>query len=302
MSAPITDYKWVIETILPAEEFSLIGGPSGSGKSTWLLQTIKEWQAGRPIFGHKSYPAPFAYVSCDRSKAGVERTFARVGIEVEKFPYLPALDGGFDSMGSIIEYVLKAVPGCKVVFVEGIAMFAPCGREADYKRVAKWITDITRTCQQKHITIIGIVHSPKTKEKEGYANPRQRVLGSVAWAAYTETIILVEPKPEQAGKVSEIRHLYILPRNAPEETFEMELDGSGLLVSTQAVQTAHFLMNRWLQDTVKPGDDFPHADALEAGSRKNVSRAAVYRWLRQSVSDGVLTRLDKGLYHHNRKA
>jgi hypothetical protein len=85
------------------------------------------------------------------------------------------------------------------------------GATNDYRSVADFLANLTSLCVREDITIIGVMHSPKMKEDEAYGNPRQRISGSVAWAAYCETVVLVEPvSPDDPNSP---RRLLILPRN-----------------------------------------------------------------------------------------
>src|SRR4030095_5534108 len=66
-------------------------------------------------------------------------------------------------------------------------------------------------------------------------NPRQRIAGSVAWAAYSETILLLEPiKPENSN--DHRRTLWVLPRNAAEFTMDYTFNDKGQLVELSVVE------------------------------------------------------------------
>lgn len=287
--------EFLIETIFPAEEVHLIGGPSGAGKSSWLIGFIRDWQKGDSLFGYKSYPQPFVYVSCDRSKPGILRTFKRLKIDPETFPYMPMVErDDLLNIPALVDNWLKDHPETKVFFIEGLATFAPSGRDAsDYGKTAGFIKRLTRLCQAKHITIVGIVHSPKMREKDRYLNPRQRVLGSVSWAAYAETIILVEPACEN-DPTSGLRHLTLLPRNAPEEVFDLNFTDSGELILAKD-DTCHKAMFVWLGrapvETV-----FKTEDAYKEGRSHGFTDRSVKRWLRHALDQGIIHRVAHGEY------
>jgi hypothetical protein len=56
---------------------------------------------------------------------------------------------------------------------------------------------------------------------EGYANPRQRILGSVAWGAFADTLFNLEPlSPNDPDQTQ--RRLFIGPRNHKEHHITLE--------------------------------------------------------------------------------
>lgn len=283
--------EWLIKDIFPTGEIHLIGGPSGAGKSTWLIKMIESWQKGLSIFGHESYPVPFIYFSGDRSEAGVRRTFKRIGVDDTKFPiYVPRGADNEASLESILTKILKARPEIKVFFVEGLGSKVPQGKTNDYTIVAKFLKKLTEFCERNKVTIIGVVHSAKTKEGEGYLNPRQRALGSVAWAAFSETIILVEPmKPDNPEDST--RQVLILPRNAKEQAFKLEFDG-GQLVPVRKAPKNNEILDKYLA-TLEPGEIFTNKDAEDF---TNLSDSSLRFELKKLIDNGKLAKRKAGEY------
>lgn len=298
--------KWLVDSIIPANEFHIIAGPSGAGKTTWAAQFLKSWQQGEAVFGHRSYPIPFVYVACDRGAADIEETLTRVGIDLDsgEFPYYSLLDSDLpiNSIGELLSFVRKAIPEVKVLVIDGLAMLAPGGSHSmDYVSVSKFVRGLSRLCHKEEITLIAIMHSPKTKEKDRYSNPRQRILGSVAWAAISNCVILIEPDEE--NPTGSLRKLYLLPRNAPEEVFDMQLDKDGLLVPAKSVAAGES-MDLWLelQEATSSGRTFTTSEVIEAGDGVGLSERAVKYWLRQAQDAGRITKVEHGKYIIPRRA
>lgn len=223
----------LIEIILPAREFSIIGGPSGSGKTTFLFQFLQSWSRGEPQWNYKSYPVPYLYISGDRSGAGILRTFERMHIDPKSIPHFAAFDD--PSLTTINEVLLKAAeiaPAARLYIIEGIAGMVPGNKINDYGAIKAFAGFLGQWCKSKDCTIIGVMHSAKTKANESYENPRQRLLGSVGWGAFSETIICIEPIDAKDPEC-QLRRLYLLPRNAPEQKFDLEWQ-DGLLVPASA--------------------------------------------------------------------
>ena len=233
MTTTIRSPKYLVDYILPSREVHLIGGPSGSGKSTWVFQTLIDWSEGKHILGYESHPVPWVYVSTDRSVEGVERVFERMKIDPERIPFASTLGAESDQIGAHLDAGLKRVPNARLFVVEGMSGLVPessRSQNGGYSTVRRFLGRLARLCHEGDITIIGVVHSPKMKEDSRYTNPRQRVMGSVAWAAYTETIFLVEEFKLDDPAHKDDRTLICLPRNAPSQYVNLRFQ-SGRLVA-----------------------------------------------------------------------
>lgn len=210
----------------------MVGGPSGSGKSRWLFQFLRSWSRGEPIFNYPSYPVPFRYISLDRSERSILRTLKKMNIPEEEIPRFNVYDDPtLESINQICCKVKECHPEAKLYVMEGIAGKVPGHKVNDYGEVAKFLTSLAHWCESEDVTIIGVVHAAKTKANETYENPRQRLLGSVAWAAFSETIIGFEPV-EAKNPECKLRRLYLLPRNEAEQTFDLEMQDGILLPAT----------------------------------------------------------------------
>lgn len=244
MSEPVSEnpstpshQEHLIDDILPARELHLVAGPSGAGKTTWMIKMIDQWRQGQSIFGHASHPRPFMYLSLDRSRAGVLRIFDRLKIDHKNFHvFVPKANSNNQklALAQLLKGLIQQHPDVRVFFIEGFQSRTPDGKMNDYKVVAHFLLELQQLCEEHNITIIGVAHASKAKQDEKYLNPRERVNGTVAWAAYSETIIVVEPEdpddPENRN-----RRVMLLPRNAREQVFLME-NKDGTLVEKTSTQ------------------------------------------------------------------
>lgn len=291
------DHQYIIDPILPATEIHLIAGSSGAGKTTFMLQTIIEWREGKPILGYKANPKPFAYVSCDRSQEGIERTLDRVGIDPST---MPTIDGRGRTFQQIVNVALANIPGVEVLFIEAIQSINPPTQKSvlEFNSVSRFLNDIALLSKRHKLTIVGTVHSPKAKEGEKYTDARQRVLGSVAWAAFTETILLIERvKPEDV--YDNRRKLYLLPRNAKEECFDYRVDDRGRLVEIIDVVADVELLK--FTNALPFEEDIPTVDFLAFCEGKSISRRTIFRWLGEAIENGLLINIKRGYYRRLRK-
>jgi hypothetical protein len=225
--APIEHPPFLIQNLLPACELSLMAGPSGAGKSRWLFDTVLRWQRGEDVLGYSSYPTEWLYVSSDRSRASVTRTFEDMGIDPKDIPLLPAWDMELEFNG-ILDEIEKRKPGLAIVESFGSFVDPP----ANGRGVKQHILRSARFMRRTGTTIWGVVESPKLKPFERYENPRQRISGAAAWGHFSETIFLLEPSnpklPQDPG-----RTLYVCPRNGAGMTIDMFFDLKGHLNPSQ---------------------------------------------------------------------
>lgn len=218
--------EFLIDGILPANEVHLLGGSSGSGKTTFMFQVLlAEWQQGNPIFDHVSRPVPYVYISLDRSRSSVARTLDRLKLTDSITRLVCQEDIPEESMtvGTVLKDALKLFPDSKLVIIEGFQLLAGDGT-GKYNSVARTLKKAARLCSQYHLTIIGICHSPKMKIDESFQHPREMLLGSVSWGAYSDTVITLN-LDEMTGIIA----VYVMPRNAAAEHHELKFGVNGIL-------------------------------------------------------------------------
>ncbi len=236
--------EFLVDSVLPTNEIHLVAGPSGAGKTTWLLQFIEGWRQEHPFFGHISHGSPFIYLSADRSERSVLRTFARLRIDPDNFNIETASTITSHDMLAILKQMREKHPDFRVIFIEGFQSFTPQHKMNDYGTVATFLTKLLTYCVQHDITIVGVCHATKTKKDETYENPRQKINGSVAWAAYSDTIIFIEPA-DPSDPNNHARRILLLPRNAAERMYMMEFK-DGILTEKTKPQTSWDRMIAWI--------------------------------------------------------
>lgn len=288
-AAPALEY--IIEEILPAREVHIIGGPSGAGKTSLVYQLlIDPIRREEKIWGYQSHSVPMCYVSCDRSDAGIQRTLRRLKID-NPIPFINAR--AFSSAESIITKARETVPGVRLLFLEAIIRLIPEGKFNDYKIVSDYLVHLGHLCEKYDITLVCITHSPKSHEGERYLNPRQRLAGTVAWGAFTETVILIEP-----GEGDNERQLHLLPRNAEETSFTYAFEG-GMLKEVSPEGIVYEAIDRHLLPCLKTGTDYSRIEIVELVGQVGIQKCSVKtieRWLKDKLRLGVIERPSKGVY------
>lgn len=280
-------FEYLIEDVFPTQEIHLIAGPSGAGKSTWLLKFIDNWRQGKSFFSHAATPLPFMYISYDRSRKGVLRVFQRLHLNPADFNlYVPTGTDKVTALKTKLNALLDKHPDIRVFFIEGFATKVPDGKINDQKIVADFLGQLQELCEARNITIFGVVHTAKTREKDRYDNPRQRISGTIAWAGYSETIVIVEPKsPDNPADTT--RRLMILPRNAPEVTKEFAFV-NGELIEKKPPKPAQDQVAAWLVQQPVGREFAPEAVVLATGLPKTTVGEILKR-----MSDGAVKAIER---------
>lgn len=265
-----------------------------------MFQMYKALEDGKPFLGRRTRKVKWAYISGDRPEASVRETMANMGVDFKVFSLVDRalIDA---NLVSIIIPQLTRFYGYRpnFIYIDGFSALSPDGKFNDYRNVAMWLGELQRYCSSKGVTILGACHTTKTKEGAKFLNPRQRIAGSIAWAGYSETIVLVEPFDEEA-KGSQ-RMISLLPRNHTQEFLTLQFNDQGFLEDPpeakereKEASAAEKAIPTIL--TLVPGSTLDYRACMEAVMAAGHSRSTWDRWLARQVEDGKLIHPKKGIY------
>lgn len=287
---PAISTEFLIDEILPAREIHLLGGSSGSGKTTFLFQLLADWQEGNPVLGHTSYPVPYAYISIDRSRTSVTRTLQRIGLENKITRVICREDlPSHVSLGSVLDAAKTILPDTEVFFIEGFQTLVG-DKGNSYTPVAALLQQTTTYCARENVTIVGVCHSPKLRMEEGFQHPREIILGSVAWAAFSDTVITLNLE-EKTGVIT----VSVMPRNAPsEQHYFVFSPPNGILIPPTNTPKALLIQ---LVLARPMGDDISRQQIIEWADGLGASESSAERAIREMLSDGDLVpTMQRGVY------
>jgi RecA-family ATPase len=283
--------EFLVEGILPANEVHLLGGASGSGKTTFTFQCfLHEWQNGRDFLGHRSNAVPYSYISLDRSRASVMRTLERLNLqnEITRVICQEDIPDDCNAIGQVIEKVASIHTDSKLLVVEGYQLAA--GEKGNsYNPVAQLLKRTGKICIKKQITVLGICHSPKLKSDERYSHPRESIMGSAAWGAYSDTIIVLDLN-ESTGIIT----TRVLPRNAASEQYEFVFGTNGMF--EPAVRGSKKDTLRIRIASLAVGLTLMTSDIMEIGKHLGTKETTVKEVIRECVTNKVLIKIDDGMY------
>ena len=286
--------RYLIDRLFPHSGVHLIGGPSGAGKTRWLFQTlIDQWEKGQDVLGFKSHPCPWLYVSGDRILDDAYETLEDLGYNPDRIRMLGAVDEGITNIEGILHESDALKPRPQLLVIEGIASLAPAKCDINnYKHVSAFLSTLVRMCKKADVGLWGVCHSPKMKEDSQYLNPRQRIMGSAAWAAYSGTVVMVEPLG-YGTEVDHQRKLIVLPRRGAGIYMNLQFNADGRLVEAEG-NLNDALFEAFLHK-YRSGETFKTADVL-AALESRMSRYTVQRILDAAISGGYVERIGQGTY------
>jgi hypothetical protein len=285
---------FLIDDIMPEREVHLLGGPSGVGKTTLAIQIIKSLQLGQPVFDKPIHLRGVVYVSCDRTSASLRRAMDRHSLPHDAFPWTCVRDIP-DPLGieQVFSWRKRTCPDCHLMVVDGFARLVPDGKISDYKAVADFLTKTAGLCESHDVTILGIVHATKVKSGEHFPDPRQRILGSVAWGAFADLLIIMDAA-DPNNSSDQTRIIHVLPRDHAESSKRMVND-SGRLVDMETYSESQYFGVMY-SELKKYPEDLTTADLHQVGATYGISRSTVERWITDAVDHGKLEHPARGKY------
>lgn len=212
----------------PLGEVSAFQGSSGSGKSTLAYKMLLDQRDGEPFFDRPTFGRDFLVVMLDRSRNSLKRTLDSAGIEPDELPVhvLTAVQER-QPAHEVLADIWSQHQGVQILFVEGLDLW--CRDVNSMATVQQLLAPLQKFAERAHVAIIGSVGAPKAKVGEGYEAPRDRAIGSSAWARKLDTVLDVVEDHETA-----VRHITLLSRTDKSQKFLAHFADDGEFVVRSA--------------------------------------------------------------------
>lgn len=260
-----------------------MAGASGSGKTIMMAEWFARWRAGRSICGHPTHPpTELCYLAADRDWSTYARVFAHVGFsEVKR--YVLAEDPDFDPRSwkrtEAFKFLdrcitkLNPLPGALVV-IDPVAPLFVQGKTNDNWDVAISSHYFRVIARRLNITIICMANVSKQKPDDTYVRPQDRIAGSGAFVAYSDTQIYLERDKEG------ILTLGWVPRCSKHEEFRFQFDElTGLFRPYLEALTLPEQAARLLT-LIPDHGDIVSPELVRQAVQHGLSRPTVFRWLK----------------------
>lgn len=229
-------YPDPIPGVIPFGSIFSFTGTSNTGKSHLLAQMLVALRDGQPIFGHMpNPPTAIGLLSGDRSWASNHVPFEKAGYGDIHVRSLADVDGFnwmnlLDKIGAIPEHFAReldtlALPPGGLVVVDPVALWLPASM--NYKQTAVGMTLLRQITRPRQLTMGMMFHTHKiaADTKDRVLRPQDRILGSGAQTAYSDTVMYLVTPEELSKPYYEFGWI---PHNAPSETFKLTKDEHGL--------------------------------------------------------------------------
>ena len=299
-------YPDPIPGLIPFGSLVVVAGASGAGKTIMLAEWMQRLRDGRSICGHPTNPCTNYYVlAADRDWSTYAKAYGAAGFpDIEH--YVLSEDPGFDprswgkrhSALTLFESsmeLLAPIPG-SWVNVDPVAPLFISGNQNDARDVAlslHWFRKIARKYQ---IILALFANVGKQKSDDVYKRAQDRIAGSGAFVAYSDTQISIEQ--DEDGVMS----LQITPRNAPIEGHQFRFDTTtrlfvpymdGVVLQTHPDLPAHLLKTFNL---IPPEGTITSPELVKlVGEKYKIKRTQAFEHIRRLVELGVIERSDLGV-------
>jgi len=131
------------------------------------------------------------------------------------------------------------------------------------------------------------MHTTKVKDKDKITGASQRALGSVAWKAFADTMIVIEPY--DIGNIENAaRMVHVLPKNHPPKRLDYKMNDDGIMEEIPSLDPKELNLLMALPCST----ELTRKSLVEAGDKLGMSRATVDRMLKSMLCSGKLVRSD----------
>ena len=195
-----------IPNIIPFGSICLFAGASGAGKTLMQTEWIARWQQGKSIWGHATNtPSEIYYVAADRDWSTYAQAFANAGAqpvpklvlaEDETWPWAGWTRQSNDFRLTQIFERLKPIPN-SLLFIEPFTPLFVAGDQNRANDVAIALHTLRRFARKYQLAAaICSANVGKAKnDGEAYVRPQDRIAGSGALVAFSDTQIYLFQGP-----------------------------------------------------------------------------------------------------------
>jgi hypothetical protein len=300
-------FDYVVDQILPLGRVSIIAGVSGVGKTTLLMQLLRCWSNGEPFLGYETRfreGALALYVVGDRPAKEVRETMQRLKLPVgEHFQYKV-----LNRLTDLKENFYECPPNTKILVIDCAERLVENTRLSDQHAVLCTMLEAQKFAEERDITVIFLVGSPKQKKGQEYLNARESITGTGLWGRLASTVFsMAKTNPRDTNS---LRELVITPVNHPEVKMNLRLV-DGVLVpdaqvaaveaadATDTVQTMN-LLGLFGAEGFAPllhGAEYTRGEiANVAMSKLGISDTTVDRSLKKLLEQKLLEKPSYGKY------
>lgn len=275
---------------MPAREVSLVAGSSGVGKTKLIIQIVQALETGTEIFGRATRQTSCLYVACDRGTDSFKRSLDGYGLAYSAFAWASERDipraAARTRPYQIMKWAAVRHPEARLVVLDGLSGLVP--DFCNYHEVAVMFREVQALCQDQNQTILGTVHATKVKTLDKICNPRERVVGSVAWGGFSEMVVSMDHEDPQDPE-NPFRVVNVCNHSGPNLRLRVRYNALGRLMVVEQDSDLAELLDQAVLGAI-PASGLTKGDVVELARTLGpaITVAAVERWLAQAALDGRL--------------
>jgi AAA domain len=217
--------------ILRFGSVNLFAGASGAGKTIMLAEWIARWQQGKTIWGHQTHcPTGFYFLAADRAWHTYQTALDNAGVDMgDVHRYCLSEDKTLhwktwrklDALDRLETCVAHLAPSLgSLLIIEPFVPVFIAGRPNDAWDTAASLQFLRTLTERYQVTTLASANVAKLKADEGYVRPQDRIAGSGALIAFSDTQIYLY----QGDKPDQPHTFGWVPRTAPPEERRVRFD------------------------------------------------------------------------------
>lgn len=287
----------MIDKLFPSGGVHILAGPSCAGKTRWLFQSIAAWTALSPILGAPplEQPPSWLYIPAEPTDGGARKLARHYSLDDSPLLEIAALHL---NRSQPLQDLLANLPENRYIAIESAVRCLPTGNLNSYADVHSFLEAFSQAAKLKNSTFILTHPTSKTKDGEGYSSVRERLLGSVAWGAFSDNVVLIEPRtPSNESDPS--RLLRFSPRSGSSGArYLLKFNDRGELIYEGKVHGdpfEEFFSALPANFRIRVRQVIGWAEA-SGTSNPEAAKKQAQRWLGAMASDGRIRKAGHGVY------
>lgn len=286
-----------IPGVIPFGSLCVVAGASGAGKTILFADWLARMRDSKRICGHPTNPSTAYYVlAADRDWSTYHKAYSAAGFpDVQR--YVLASDPDFNpqnwgrksSAFTLFEDCLKKlapIPG-SWVNVDPVAPLFIQGNQNDARDVALSLHWFRKMAEKYQITLALFANVGKQRQEDTYRRAQDRIAGSGAFVAYSDTQISVEQ--DDAGVMT----MRWTPRSAPPEEHQFTFDQATRLFvphTSSAIIEGETLPTHLARvfELVPTDGILKHHLVKLATEKLTLKKSVVYKHLKSLLGAGIL--------------
>ena len=280
--------EYAVDRLLPIGGTAILAGRPKGGKSTLALNLALAVARGEPFFGRATRQGTVLYVALEGAKGAWTQVLGSLGVTADDDLYL-CIDRAPESAIQWLQEVTEQYQPVLVI-IDTMQRLLRVKDGNDYATGSNATDAVIELARTANAAVLMLHHSGKTRRDDLI----DEVMGSTAWAAAVDTVMLLRRTERFRTLQSEQRIGEPLPETVVEMDAETrrvkvagtkaEVDLAGMIEAIEQVLTQHAEAN-----PDEPTLDEPAIDEAVEGKTK-VKRVA----LREGVATGRIGRCGLG--------